>query len=110
MSDRQVLCKGWEPGDQLHVAVEEASFTMYALVCGAKKYPLLQALLPARPSDAADCLECQGTGWFMKNLGCGECWSLGWLHESVNDAPPPKPPLPSLASKLRAWFVKERRW
>jgi hypothetical protein len=56
--------------------------TMF-LVAGARRYPELVALLPARPSQSVDCTRCAGTGWMKHGGGkirCHECRSLGWIE------------------------------
>lgn len=103
--DGQVVCCGWGASD-FHEEIP--SLTMGALVAGAKKYPQLKAFLPARPSDAADCLDCRGTGKVLQSAGCETCWCLGWLHDSVQvphrqfDARAPK------ASRAKNWLFG--RW
>jgi hypothetical protein len=55
-----------------------------AIVVGAKnrKSPELLTLLPMRPQSAADCNECDNTGWqqFTESITivCGNCGGLGW--------------------------------
>jgi hypothetical protein len=58
----------------------EAFLQRLALCQGAKKYPELRALIPARPPDAVTCEDCKGLG-DMPGLptfvcSCGGC---GWL-------------------------------
>ena len=47
---------------------------------GAKKYPELAAIIPARPAEARDCRTCGGTGRIAAapQLTC-PCGGLGWL-------------------------------
>ena len=56
---------------------------------GAKKYPELEELVPARPPDAVECPDCKGTGVFQglaehgivpQNIVC-YCGGIGWLPE-----------------------------
>jgi hypothetical protein len=55
-----------------------------AIVVGAKnrKSPELLTLLPMRPQSAADCNECDKTGWQQITetitIVCGKCGGLGW--------------------------------
>ena len=104
IADRQVLCCGWGPNDALYI--EEPSMQVGAMVAGAKRYPQLKAFLPKRPSDAVECVECHGTGTILNSCGCGACWSLGWLHETVNNVSPANPSRPTVAAKLGAWLSK----
>jgi hypothetical protein len=57
---------------------------------GANKYPELEVLLPARLSDAVECLDCKGTGIFQglaehgivpQNIVC-YCGGIGWLPQA----------------------------
>ncbi len=56
-----------------------------AVVVGAKvrKFPELLSILPERPETAADCKNCDKSGW-LQFLGisgefvCGNCGGLGW--------------------------------
>ena len=56
-----------------------------ALAYGVKRYPWLAALLPVRPSDAADCNGC-AAGWIPYALAsegeiqCARCNGLGWIY------------------------------
>lgn len=61
-----------------------------ALFQGAKQYPELTTLLPARPADAATCRLCNGAGEIVgrDDLVC-ECGGAGWIlsGESRDDPP-----------------------
>ena len=56
----------------------------YAVILqGARAYPELQALAPARPAGAQPCDDCQGTGALAQGEAaptpCFRCRGLGWL-------------------------------
>jgi len=53
-----------------------------ALVLGSKKFPRLKALLPPRPSTAASCGRCKGSGE-IQGVQCWECAGLGWVPEEA---------------------------
>jgi hypothetical protein len=60
--------------------VEESSTAVLAsLVRGARKYPELQTIIPARPDNAATCEDCAGSGVFekMPSVICS-CGGVGW--------------------------------
>ena len=105
--DAQVVCCGWGPNDDLYL--QEPMMRMGALIAGVKKYPQLKAFLPQRPSDAADCLACRGTGRFRNIAGCGACWCLGWLHESVQVAEPASVATPSITSQQKRGQLQSLR-
>jgi len=59
--------------------------TMF-LVAGARRYPELVVLLPARSATSVDCMRCEGTGWMKHGNGkvrCHECRSLGWVERQA---------------------------
>lgn len=55
-----------------------------ALLLGAKRYPEIRDIIPARPSGAKDCEQCAGTGTLSVNgrevsgVAC-KCGGLGWI-------------------------------
>ena len=49
-----------------------------ALVNGAKTYPELRELLPARPAGAPSCANCEGRGALDDGVICGVCFGLGF--------------------------------
>lgn len=55
-----------------------------ALIAGARRYPWLSPLLPARPEDATDCASCGGRGWVGPGnvIICDKCLALGWIEGS----------------------------
>jgi hypothetical protein len=58
--------------------VEERTWLLSALVEGARRYPVLAALLPARPPGAVDC-SCRGHPLLTSGqVLCGECGGVGW--------------------------------
>ena len=59
-----------------------------ALCQGARKYPALKPLIPARPVDAVQCDGCSGTGIIgaLPTMIC-KCGGLGWL---IAGEPPPE--------------------
>jgi hypothetical protein len=65
----------------------EPQWRLIALVNGSVKYPELKTLLPARPENAWNCQQCEGTGRFIfenqvyESAFCGTCSGLGWLSE-----------------------------
>jgi hypothetical protein len=69
--------------DNLSAGAREVTDPLWvhtALVSGAKRYPLLQHLIPARQVDAVTCDACGGLGYLPKwpNVVCW-CGGLGWL-------------------------------
>jgi hypothetical protein len=77
---------------------DDPSWKITAVVVGAEKYPELGPLLPARPSGAANCPECEGRGSFRfrnidRDLLCGKCHGLGWLGTTVPRMPGQDHPL-----------------
>jgi hypothetical protein len=61
-----------------------------ALCAGAKNYPELAALIPARPFDARTCEACAGTGTIegAPRLMC-QCGGLGWVIPGERAGPSP---------------------
>jgi len=57
----------------------DAQLFFGALVQGARKYPELRSLIPARPHDAKTCESCRGLGLYPPDLDivC-ECGGVGW--------------------------------
>jgi hypothetical protein len=53
------------------------------LAIGARRYPELGRLLPARPDASHPCEFCKGTGFLFIVVVCGRCSGLGWLPDSV---------------------------
>ncbi len=56
-----------------------------AVVVGAKvrNFPELFSILPKRPENSIDCVNCEKTGWFkpggvLSPFVCGDCGGLGW--------------------------------
>jgi len=68
------------PGD---IRIEEHAVTRnLAFDKGSKKFHALRPLAPQRPSEAADCSNCDGHGEFpVKHLMmlCSHCGGLGWV-------------------------------
>ena len=65
--------------------VDDPRLMNIALFQGSKKYPDLEALVPARPSGATVCPYCEGTGYpssalnsNIENLVC-YCGGVGWI-------------------------------
>ena len=58
---------------------EECSpeWSLVARVAAAERFPELRQLLPTRPTGAADCSVCGGTGRLLI-ARCGSCFGLGW--------------------------------
>lgn len=57
----------------------EPEWQLAALVEGASKFPVLQALLPIRTPESEDCKSCSGTGYILNpKLKCANCCGLGW--------------------------------
>jgi hypothetical protein len=51
-----------------------------AALSAAEKYPELRVILPHRPSMAATCALCSGTGRLLDtSIRCGTCFGLGWV-------------------------------
>jgi len=60
--------------------VEDPIWVRAGLVEGSKRYPGLQALIPARPPDARTCPVCSGAGYppGWPHIGCS-CGGVGWV-------------------------------
>jgi len=71
-------------GKPLTALAEE--YEVSALAYGVKRYPWLAALLPVRPTGAADCSECRARGWIPhaqaseREIQCYRCQGTGWLR------------------------------
>jgi hypothetical protein len=51
-----------------------------AALSAVEKYPELRVILPQRPSTAATCAICSGTGRLLDtSVHCGTCFGLGWV-------------------------------
>jgi hypothetical protein len=53
------------------------------LVLATKRYPEFLELLPARPADAPDCVQCGGSGRVIADVTCPDCGGLGWVPEEA---------------------------
>lgn len=69
---------------------QDRTWMKVALTQGAKKYPELAPLIPARPSSATTCSQCAGSGDpFRENeklsgtIVCS-CGGVGWLEATDN--------------------------
>jgi hypothetical protein len=58
--------------------VADERWRRVALVSASEKHPSLADLLPARPTHAAACGACEGTGKFRSSI-CRVCSGLGWI-------------------------------
>jgi hypothetical protein len=60
--------------------LNDATWHKVALVLGARRYPVLQRLIPERPEGARDCHLCQGSGRLplQPEILC-QCGGIGWL-------------------------------
>ncbi len=62
---------------------------LLALAHGSKRYPVLEAMLPAKTPDTLVCSVCNGTGKLVlgdrifEHGGCGNCFGLGWVNSYV---------------------------
>jgi hypothetical protein len=67
-----------ESGEVVAVA-DDDKWHRFARDRASKRFPVLQALAPARPPDALVCDLCGGAG---TKLGqhCGRCMGLGWIR------------------------------
>ena len=68
----------------------DAYWQRMAICYGAKKYPELRALTPARPSAALTCGLCGGTGEVVSDprLVC-RCGGVGWVIPGEEPGPSP---------------------
>lgn len=63
--------------------VKDRVWMIVALISGSERYEPLRALLPNRPTDAADCDACFNKPVFAAyRLFCGKCGGIGWLPKS----------------------------
>ena len=62
-------------------SLEESFWQRMAIFQGARKYPELRALLPERPTTAATCEPCGGSGApvGLPQLICVGCGGSGWM-------------------------------
>ena len=59
----------------------EEDWRLYALVKASQKFPELLSLVPARPENAVECVQCKGSGTVTigsVTVDCGKCSSTGW--------------------------------
>jgi hypothetical protein len=66
----------------------DESWQIATLATACRQDSALAPLLPERPSDATNCEFCGGTGVVVfggqkRDITCGECSGLGWLHPSL---------------------------
>ena len=59
------------------------------LFLGARRIPELVRVLPLRTSDATDCDQCAGSGWFHVKVDfripCGSCGGMGWIDDDIRE-------------------------
>jgi hypothetical protein len=90
--DGRVLVDNFDWDDSGAYEVTDPKEAWSAVVVGADvwRFPELLRLLPARPPDAKDCVQCKGTGWVCwvdaeGRKGRVVCWDhcggLGWVRE-----------------------------
>ena len=62
------------------VELDDANWYKIGLVLGARRYPILQRLVPDRPAGARDCDLCKGSGRFplQPEIVC-QCGGVGWV-------------------------------
>jgi hypothetical protein len=66
----------WENAMELH----EPTWTTIARVLGARRYPELARLIPARSGLAHDCEVCKGSGRLpVADIIC-QCGGIGWVE------------------------------
>ena len=68
---------------EVELAPLPADCETQALVWGARRFPWLAELLPARGSDNEDCTACRGTGFLSATWMCPRCDGLGWMRETA---------------------------
>jgi hypothetical protein len=69
------------------VAEQSAYWCLMARLAAAERFPDLAALIPARPSSASDCADCEGRGKVLNDMvRCEVCHGLGWVDSSANAA------------------------
>ena len=80
--DGLVLFLDWQT-EQVEPTSDNSAMTI-AAVAASEKYPVLKELLPPRPSTAAMCRQCMGTGKVALTselkCPCGTCAGLGWVE------------------------------
>lgn len=79
-----------ENGDTVPEPLTSPFWSRMALYQGAKLYPEISALLPARPVGARNCAACDGTGAIAgaPEIVC-ECGGSGWVVEGESRLDPP---------------------
>jgi len=75
--DGRVVQIVWEK-PELSFGDAATKWRTVALVNGAKTYPELRELLPARPAGAPTCGNCDGRGTIESGIICGVCFGLGF--------------------------------
>jgi hypothetical protein len=56
---------------------EQSGLVLGSLVLGARKYPQLQTIVPARPDNALTCEDCAGVAEHFPSMICS-CGGVGW--------------------------------
>jgi hypothetical protein len=79
-ADGEVICWSTEREYAGARPVEDPVWVRAGLVEGAKRFPGLRGLIPARPPDARTCPVCGGAGYplGLPQVGCS-CGGVGWV-------------------------------
>jgi len=87
-SDGEVIQTEWEPNEISRT--KHIQTVTCAIVVAARRFPQLEAFIPAEPKDSIACPACQGTKLWATNVVTGEparcviCAGLGWHYNSDN--------------------------
>jgi hypothetical protein len=74
----------YDPEGGTIAPVSDDRWRTAAFVKAARKHPELTRLFPTKPSGAAICAQCSGSGRMFGTLDCGNCMGTGWLPALVH--------------------------
>jgi hypothetical protein len=82
-SDGYVFEWGWDDADLTRLRLADDHSAVQGLVIAGRRLPELKAALPARGTEAVNCVTCFGDGFVdfgqhPKAIVCHECDGLGW--------------------------------
>jgi len=85
----------WKFDDEFDMPLTslEPEREIQALVWGCERFSWLSELLPPRPTNAKECIPCEGTGWLIpsnvvmvnaRGFICEQCQGLGWRDSALD--------------------------